>query len=1601
MIAGLNIRKVIKMFSRKSTLLGIIAVVLSLSSLFFLPISLGVNGIENPSIESQDIGEEIITDQGIDKPIDSGTNFSTQDITTNTTGTYKNVAYFIQDNYVNLDENGPVFEWERYEDVKDDAANFDSVMFRVDNGTSQPDIWWHPLDTWGQLRSSTHINGEYINSTTFSPVFNYDTEIQGNVYFMNTGEIWRSLTSSWSLRVKLERFNPNTGQTVLITTASGMFDDTDRNPANNPYSEGNPPPDGIWEGWVYEGVIPNTTIIPAGYRLRATYEAKLTSASFTDTDEKMEVRTGAGWSPAYPVEWNIDSTNDTFDNSYALENNIDSFGIQLYMYKKEFPTIALTGLANNTAYNEAINGTITVSSDSIFNQYKWDSGSFTNFSSPTIVSLPETNGWHTLTVQAYDFFDNIAEANYRMYYDASLNNVLLYSPLNNSLVTDGQLLNFSLAEDVIDSEYEWDKEGVTSNFNPQVDIYPNRGFEGWHNLTVYTTDLIGSYETVFFFEFDNSAPTITLSNVVNLQTYAQGKNIEFTVTDRTDTIVDYFWDSNSWSSLDPIEGDLYRTYLPATAGWHNLTIRANDTFGQLSQEFYRFNTDPNVLLVELYTMVNNSYYYGGNDIEISIVNDNDTVRYFWGSDSPSEVTLLTDLLTLTGADALSTTAGTYTLTIIVFDILDDEYQYTFKFVVDRMKPTVIPDTVYNETRQLTKTTFSFTITDNLTATIDLDIYLSIDNAMNSTFYEPFEYSLKYLDEGLHNLTIWVIDIAGNSYRYFISFTIDETAPSLSVSIIGMAQTPDSSRYVPANAEIIADISDDDPTIYSYYSWDYGSYTEFFGSFFLPATEMYSSLLIKTNDSLGNYRTRTYYLTIDDSAPTIDLSLILNNSKINLETILSFTVEDINDDTIDLITSQWDLSGSDIKDPSFTESLPGIYYVQAETEATISLFMEDIVGNNYSCVFRFNLDFQAPIYSLTNVLNESYVHGNDLLDFDVASVDLLNFYYKWDDDVDYLSLVTPWDLNVPIEDGNHTLYVRLEDDTGGGIYVNFVEDLYVFIVDDIEVTFIDPVEFTDNFYYTMYYGEYFNFSLNIEDAINNTQINELFATIDSSNDIYNLDVNVYNISKIYYCSVDATNVTDGEFTEIIFNFEQFSGNKQTVTVFIRVHKQAGNMILVDIDNVVTYEDDITIQFKLNDYVNLTAQTITHLSVNGSTNNVNYVLVDVPNLVYEITLDTTDFTVGKGSFTFEIYTESAFYFGTWNDTSSIAITIEPIPITLTVDVSGLEIIYDNELVITATLLRADGTPISAQAIVFCFYITYKEGYTGTTTNFGLNSFTVFDQNINETAFSNLDGIASASLGITEDMVEISLLIVYEGNDLYDPLDTPFSNTIYAIAGGLAMKWIIIIIAGSLVIMAIISGLIYRFTKARPFEDLMEDVTEDEIKQFQNEVSPGVLLSIFDQMKGPIPLIGDHVLEEQRYSTRMRIGVENFLLKISDQAYSSLGFEEHDERRRIGSINLPNENMIAFIHGVQLENKLVRGGFENLSLIVLADTKVGGLLLANQEFMFPEIDNLIIALKTKEPLPQIQKHITEIRKRSVIIMLAAKKNVKKDKEDKKEYQ
>ncbi|MHA1555591.1 MAG: hypothetical protein ACTSPM_01520, partial [Candidatus Heimdallarchaeota archaeon] len=684
------------------------------------------------------------------------------------------------------------------------------------------------------------------------------------------------------------------------------------------------------------------------------------------------------------------TTNDTFDNTYYLGNQIESFGMQLYMYQDSYPIVDITGFTNNTIYYESTNATITIS-NSVSDKYKWDSDSFTSFGTSVEISLPETMGNHTLLIESSDFFDNVVQVRFVVGYDTSQYNVVLHSPTNNSIITDGQLLNFTIT-DVIFASYEWDKNDVQFLFNAPYDIYPNQGFNGIHNLTIQTTDDFGSTETVYFFNFDNTAPAISLENVLNETQQPLGKNIDVKITDESDIDVLYKWDSDSFADwTTKVSGNIWRTTLPTSEGWHNLTVYANDTFGHDVSTLYSFYTNTTYLLVELTNMVNSSYYLGGDIVEITIINDNDTVKYFWGNDAPKDgVPDGNNILTLSGIDVLSSTPGTYSLTVWVGDAVNVLHEFVFVFTVDQEAPTIIQSVAgpnYNQSRFLDSTVLSFTIDDNWTLTENMEIYISINGEDNQTFSQPLNYYLNSLSEGLHNLTIIAYDTAGNYYRYYIEFTIDISSPVITISSIsGLATLPDSSNYVPADSEVTCAITDADPTFNNYYSWNESSYISFDDTFTLPSIEGTATLVIYSNDTLGNDALESLTITIDNTHPTVSLNFIQNNSKINEDTLLNFKVEDFSDDTIDIITSQWNLEGSASPENIDFSATLSIQYLD-ETEASITIFTEDIVGNSYTILYKFFLDFEPPNYELNGITNDTYVRGNTILDFNVLSADL--------------------------------------------------------------------------------------------------------------------------------------------------------------------------------------------------------------------------------------------------------------------------------------------------------------------------------------------------------------------------------------------------------------------------------------------------------------------------------------------------------------------------------------------------------------------------------------------------------------------------------------
>jgi hypothetical protein len=388
-------------------------------------------------------------------------------------------------------------------------------------------------------------------------------------------------------------------------------------------------------------------------------------------------------------------------------------------------------------------------------------------------------------------------------------------------------------------------------------------------------------------------------------------------------------------------------------------------------------------------MVNNSFYYGGNDVNITISNSNTTVYYEWNEGSEKSTVLTDPFLFLTGVDALPLILGIHVLTIRTFDIFDIECIFVFNFTLDQESP-VIDSSIneYNNGRYLPTMIFTFILSDNYTLNSDLNVLYSINGGLNKTLLTPFELSLALFSDGDYILILYVFDIADNYATATIVFSIDTIAPELEIIIEGLAIVLlDGSKYVPANTTIIVYVDDADPNTLTTYSWGGSIYYSFTDNFTLNYPDGTAILYINATDSVGHQVIETRILTIDSIAPTLEFPS--NYTVINKDANLIFIVDDISIETIKEVRYAWDIfvpfTISMLPDANGEVTIK-LYFLYTERVDPAILFFNvtDIVGNTRNYQFFFEIDLTPPIPAL-------YLYDKEIGEYlDFFSVDFLNY-----------------------------------------------------------------------------------------------------------------------------------------------------------------------------------------------------------------------------------------------------------------------------------------------------------------------------------------------------------------------------------------------------------------------------------------------------------------------------------------------------------------------------------------------------------------------------------------------------------------------------------
>ncbi|NPD87486.1 MAG: hypothetical protein HGN29_02100 [Asgard group archaeon] len=1511
-------------------------------------------------------------------------------------GDFKTQSFFSYKTFTSqLDANGSGYQWTAYDSILGhDAWDINTKRFGVGDITYAPvpsenDAYYFGVDYWASG----------LKSIMYSPVLDYDTTIEDKVHYIFNmhrdlnDDPYDSYFNSIDITLKiiLWHYHSSTNISTEITSVAYLLPKINT-PTDTEY----------WE-WLETNSTLTSYTVPAGDRFKLTYEYAYSDVGATQGHCTLNIIQDGQYSDSgisgTNMDWNIN--DGIHSNSYTIYNVDGILGVQLYMHENNTPDIDLYNAMNNTVYQNAQEMTIDVTDGSI-SKYRWDSGIWNVFDNSTLITLPTTAGWHDLEIVASDpVYNNTRTAYYQFGYDASIINLELHEPYSNgSTVEAGTYLNFSAyAVDTV--TYEWDSSETQIPLLSPYDILAPV-FELEHNLTIRTTDFYSSDIYIYYFTFDSDIPSILLDNVVNGSTYAPLKTIDVEISDSSGIKnVKYHWDSHSNSTWNPEFGNIYRTNIPITDGNHYLYVYASDILNQVNSTVFYFYADSNVFLVELQELTNNSYYQGGETVKVTIQKSNGTVSYIWDSGIEEEGSIFSSTLTLEGSEGIPLTAGSHNLTIITYDSSDVQYILYFILIVDLEAPVIDSDiSIYNNSRFLTDQIFIFNITDNYVSGSDLTVLYSIDGKANRLLNEPYQYALIYLEDGTHYLNIKVIDIAGNIDEKFLVFVVDTTKPIIIVSIPDLVDfvTIDGNKYVPFNAEVIVTIVDDDPLVTTEYAWGDPPYIDFSYHFYLAYSDENSILHIRAIDSLGNARSIQFNLIIDGTIPSITLLNYENvTTKINYETLLEFEIEDYSDLTIDEVSYSWDkLTGFWFTSPINDLSISVLPVYQHDTTAKFSVYIEDIVGNNFTYTFLFLIDIEAPIVDLAifNPAKDKWVDASGVYYVKSgiqivynASVndDLVSFEYYWDgysENIQILNESESWTLETPLIDGFHNLTVILTDDSVG-LFPNQVTQTFYFFVDNIVLNFSKSNDFIETLYAyenstNLIYGNNVSFVLNITDATYGLEILGLQYKIIKDMKL-NLSVEIIKLDNITYeILIIATNVTKGLLTEIEIQFYKFEESKQLIRIYLDIEKKEGSLS-IDSRSIqeVTYEENITIVMKLENNVGENERIIM-IIIDGDTHIFNF--TELPDRFYQFNISSVMFQ-GKGNYSLVIYVESNFFIGE----SIIDIEINPLETMLTIEVSEHEIIEEAQLIITGQLTLLNGTPISLAEIEITIYIKLKENgkrvYAFDTANYDdLEVFTVT---------TDFEGYFQKAFSMSADIDYVDIEVSYSGDDYYGIINSALEAPVFTTPPPGLPSWLLyIIIGGSLALALIISIIVYKVTRRKPFQKFLEEITDEEVEENYSIISPGAVLSIFDQKKGPVPLVMDHSLKFEKYSIRLRMGIENFLLKISDQAYSSLGFEEHDVGRRVGSIVLPGEKMIGWVHGIQLPNEAARGGFENLSLIVLADTDFGTYLLNYQEYIYDEADLLNSALKSKKELTEINEILIKIRKKSVQIMLAAQK-------------
>ena len=559
------------------------------------------------------------------------------------------------------------------------------------------------------------------------------------------------------------------------------------------------------------------------------------------------------------------------------------------------PSIVVTGVAEGELANHDVAPVVTVQDQSAFTTvFTLDGVPFANGDVAT------TAGAHVLSLTATDASGNSALLVIHFVIDRTPPVLTLTGPADGSLGIGPVTLAFSATDPNLGAVTAT-LDGVAFASGGSV------AADGVHIWTVTATDGAGNSVTqTRTFTLDATPPVISVSGVLPGDLLSHPVVIGFTATDAHPGIVTATLDGVSFASGTSVFAE----------GAHLLQVTAIDTLGNTSNRTLAFTIDLTAPVITL----------GG--VAAGAVR-NAPVTVTFSATGASAVSGTLDGAPFASGGTVST-AGDHLVLVTASDAAGNASTASVAFALDFTAPVINISGVSSGQLRNTPAAITFSAADAhlgaVTATLDS---------------APFSSSSVVSSAGDHLLVVTAFDAAGNAATRSVPFSIDVSAPVITITGVtngAVRNTPVTVSYSASDVHALTVAATLDGVSFGSGSTVSGAGTHV--------------LVVTATDGAGNNASQTLTFALDFAAPLITVTGVTSGALRNTPVVISFGVADAHPGT----------TSATLDGAAFVSGAT----VSAAGDHLLVVASIDAAGNAATKSVPFSLDFTAPVISLTGV-----------------------------------------------------------------------------------------------------------------------------------------------------------------------------------------------------------------------------------------------------------------------------------------------------------------------------------------------------------------------------------------------------------------------------------------------------------------------------------------------------------------------------------------------------------------------------------------------------------------------------------------------------------